>query len=515
MVKKEKVMKYIIGIDAGTSNVKAVLFDTAGQEIFMESMDNEPVYIGDTEVEQNMDILWEKVLHCLISLLQHGPAKKEEILGIGVTGQGEGIWLVDEQGKPVQDAILWCDGRAVDEVDEMTKIHPELGELIFKTTGTPPLTGTQLMLLKWMKNHRKEVLDRASTMFFCKDWTRYKLTGDIHGDLSDTGTSLMDASAGKVAVEMLNQLDLGEYADLIAPPVDSATIVGFVSDDLAEKIGLNKGTPVIAGAIDVVASAVGIGAVSDKDICVILGTTCANEIFKKKEDCVFGEEGTRYEKHAVGDLFVNLMPTMNGTPNIDWVLKEIAKTTDFKEVDEMIKDIPAGSHGVIYHPYVSAAGERAPFYHPYAKANFFGIAANTSCADLVHAVYEGISISIKDCLQRADKDSKVYLAGGGAKSGVWAQMIADVLGMEVVVSSGNEFGAKGAALMLGVAVGEYDDYEDAVRKACRAKCIYYPRKDQSEAYENIYKLYKDFRIVVSDLWTERAKLMKKLNAKKA
>lgn len=504
-------MKYIIGIDAGTSSVKAVLFDCSGQEILVEAQENEPVYIGDTDVEQNMDTLWDKVALCVRNLVAKGPADKENILGIGVTAQGEGIWLMDDNGHPVQDAILWCDGRAVDEVEDVTKIHPELGTMIFETTGTPPLTGTQLMLLKWMKNNRKDVLDRASTMFFCKDWVRYKLTGDIHGDFSDSGTSLMDAKAGTIAVDLLKKLDLGEYVDIIAPPVASDTIVGNVLDDVADELGLAHGTPVVAGAIDVIASAVGIGAVTDKDICVILGTTCANEIFKKKESCVFGEEGTRYEKHAVGDLFVNLMPTMNGTPNIDWMLKEIAKTSDFGEIDKIIQKVPAGSHGVIYHPYVSAAGERAPFYHPYAKANFFGISANTTRADLVHAVYEGISLSIKDCLRNAKSDSKIYLAGGGAKSPVWAQMIADVLGMEVVVSAGDEFGAKGVAMMLGIAVGEYKDYDDAAQKACRAECVYYPRKEQSAVYEDIYQLYKNIRISLSDLWTHRAKMMKKVN----
>lgn len=131
-------MKYIIGIDAGTSNVKAVLFDVDGNEILVEVLENEPIYIGDTDVEQNMNILWEKVALCIKMIMENGPAKADDILGIGVTGQGEGIWLMDENGEPVQDAILWCDGRAADEVAKVTEDDPKLGEMIFKTTGTPP-----------------------------------------------------------------------------------------------------------------------------------------------------------------------------------------------------------------------------------------------------------------------------------------------------------------------------------------------------------------------------------------
>lgn len=503
-------MKYIIGIDAGTSNVKAVLFDTEGKEICIESRKNEPIYIGHTHVEQNMNVLWEKVAECIKGVVANGPAKPEEILGIGVTAQGEGIWLIDENGEPVQDAILWCDGRAADEVDEVNKSEEKLGQQIHKVTGTPPLTGTQLMLLKWMKNNRKDVLDKASTMFFCKDWVRYKLTGTLNGDNTDTGTSLMDAQKGVVAKELMESLGLGEYVKLVAPPVPSETIVGTVLPSVAETLGLPADLPVVAGAIDVVASAVGIGAVQDKNICVILGTTLANEVFSKKETCVFGEEGTRYERHAVEGLFVNLLATMNGTPNLDWVQNEVALTKNFDEIDKIIDSVPAGSHGVIYHPYVGQAGERAPFYHPYAKANFFGIGANTKRADLIRAVYEGLTLSIKDCLQGADKNSKIFVAGGGTKSKVWTQMISDITGMEVIVSDGNEFGAKGAAMMLGVAVGEYSDWEDAAGRTCKAKCTYTPNKERTAVYEDVYKLYVKIREQMEDLWYEREELMRKL-----
>ncbi|MBP3039443.1 carbohydrate kinase [Bacillaceae bacterium Marseille-Q3522] len=501
-------MKYIIGIDAGTSYVKAVLFDTQGNEIMVQASENEPIYLGKAEVEQDMNVLWEKVALCIKMIMEKGPASANDILGIGVTGQGEGCWLIDEIGDPVQNAILWCDGRATDEVAEVTVQHPEIRELIYNTTGTPPLTGTQLMLLKWMHNHRKDVLDKASTIFFCKDWVRYKLTGKVNGDLTDAGTSLLDSAKGTVSYEILKALGLEEYKKYIPQVVTSNTIVGGLQKDVALKLGLRSDTPVIAGSIDVVACAVGLGAVNDNDVCVILGTTCANEIIKRKNQCRFGEQGTRYEKHAVGDLFLNLLPTMNGTPNIDWVLNEIALTKDFAKIDKLIENVRPGSGGVIYHPYVSAAGERAPFYHPHAKAGFFGIGTHTTRADLIRAVYEGISFSIKDCLQGVNKNGRIYIAGGGAKSSVWVQMISDVIGMEVVVSDGNEFAAKGAAMMLGTAVGIYQNYDDAAAKICNVKLIYFPNHDENLIYEKIYQLYKKIRTVNEPLWTSRAEIMK-------
>jgi sugar (pentulose or hexulose) kinase len=496
-------MKYLIGIDAGTSNVKAVLFDANGKEILVHAIENEPIYIGEVRVEQNMNLLWNKVSVCIKQIVEDGPADKNDIIGIGVTAQGEGIWLVDENNEPVQDAILWCDGRATKEVDYVSSVRPELGKMIFQKTGSPPLTGTQLMLLFWMKNHRKEVLDRAHHMLFCKDWIKYHLTGEFSGDFSDGSTSLLDAETGLPSKEVFDTLGLSNYLSLIPPVKNSADTAGYLTEQMADFLGLNTGIPIIAGAIDVVSTAVGLGAVGISDVCSILGTTCANEVFKYKKDCDFGAPETRYIKHAVGDIYMNLQATMNGTPNIDWVLSQIATTNDFHEVDIMISDCQPGSGGVIYHPYISAAGERAPFYNPNAKSNFFGISAHTKRADLIHAVYEGITFSMKDCLKDIDRNAKIYLGGGGAKSEIWAQMISDVLGAQVIISSGNEFGAKGAAMMAGIASGLYQNFQDAKRECCFAKKIYHPDLKKTEMYEDLYQLYLNIRLANNDLWHQR------------
>lgn len=503
-------MKYIIGIDAGTTTVKTVLFDRNGHEILIESVENEPIYKDKVCIEQDMNALWHKVLVCMKALMQKGPAGKNDILGIGVTGQGEGIWLMDENGEPIQNAILWCDSRAVKEVEEVTGNNSKLGELIFQTTGSPASTGTQLMLLKWMKNNKRHILDKATTLFSCKDWVRYKLTGKINSDPTDTGTSLMEIETGKIAVNLMKTLELDEYIKMIAPPIESDRIAGTVLNEIADYLGISADTPVAVGAIDVMASAVGVGAVHDRDVCVVLGTTCSSEIVQERAHCVFGGKGTRYKKHAVGNLYVNLLATMTGTPNIEWVLNEVAQTTNFEKIDAFIANVPPGSHGVIYHPYIGAAGERTPFYHPYAKANFFGISATTKKADLIRAVYEGVSMSIKDCLQGVKVGSRIYLAGGGAKSPVWAQMISDVTGMEVAVSAGHEFGAKGAAIMLGIATGEYADYTDAVQNMCEIEKIYQPYVENTKIYEKLYALYQSIRIALDDIWTARAELMEEI-----
>ena len=504
-------MNYIIGIDAGTSNVKAVLFNEKGDEVFIKALTNEPIRIGDSHVEMDMNILWEKTKNCIQELVTEGPATKEEIIGIGITAQGEGCWLMDANGEPVQNAILWCDARANSVINQLKKENPTLAQAIYTTTGTETIAGTQLMLLKWMFDNKKSTLDQACTMFFCKDWLRYKLTGVISADYTDSGTSLLNARTGDIIFDILEELGLSDYTSYIPAPTSSDTIVATISKKMAYELGLKEELPVINGAIDVCAAAVGTGAIHKGDICVILGTTCANEVIKQKEDCSFGSAGSRFEKYPLGELFLSLQPTMNGTPNIDWMLENISLTNNFEEIDRILSSEPVGCGGVLYHPYISVAGERAPFHHPYARANFFGISQLTTRNTLIRAVYEGISLSIRDCLnQELDKNGKIFLAGGGANSKVWAQMIADVMGMPVYISSGKELGAKGVAIMVGVKQGIYSDYNDAVARACHIKQIYYPNEFNSRKYDLIYELYKEIREVNIPLWNRRHQITKTL-----
>ncbi len=505
-------MKYILGIDVGTSNVKAVLFDERGKETAVASKESETLHPGSNAVEQDMGSVWRNVKSCMKEVMASAADHREDIVGLGITGQGEGCWLIGREGQPLQPAILWCDGRAITEVEALTKEHPEIGQLYYQTTGTPPLLGNQMILIKWMKNNRKEILEKAEKILFCKDWIRYNITGSVQTEITDCLTSLLDVQTEKTADGLMKAMDIYEYRHLLTDPVRSDEVVGTVLDAVADETGLPRGLPVIAGALDTSATAVGLGAIHENDVCVILGTTCASEIVRRKEDCKFGAKNSRYEKHPLGDLYVTLQPTLNGTPNIDWMIETIAGTKDFNEIDRMIERAPAGCGGVVYHPYISVAGERAPFYHPYARASFFGISTETTKEILVRAVYEGITLSIRDCLQDVDRSGTIYLAGGGAKSPVWAQMIADVTGMKVMIPTGNEQGAKGIALMAGVARGLYQNYDDAVEKACTFRHVYNPDPARVEIYDLLYGLYRELRIHNEKMWDYRHQMNKQIRA---
>ncbi len=493
-------MRYVIGVDCGTTNVKVVLFNDTGKEIMTESVVNRPEYSGTFIAEMDMDVLWMKTAACIKKLLETGPADKKQIAAVGITGQGEGLWLIDDAGKPVQKAILWCDARASEEVAVVCPEKNDIGRLIHRTTGTPPLEGTQLMLLKWMSDHKREVLDRASTCFFCKDWIRFKLSGKISADWTDSGTSLLDVESGKVSLDVLEKLGLDIYRRIIPDPVVSSEFCAEVSPVAATQTGLRSGTPIIAGALDVSATAVGVGAINEHDCCVILGTTCANEEILRKEHCKFGMPGSRYEKHPLGDLYISLQPTMNGTPNLDWTMRELVGTEDFGKMQDLLASEPVGARGVLYLPYIGMAGERSPFHNPYARAGFFGLNVQSTKATLVRAVYEGISLSVRDCLCDIDRSGTMYLAGGGAKDPVWSQLIADVMGMSIRIFDTKELGAKGIALMALVGLGFFKTYGEAVGVSCTYKAEYHPDLRNTEKYDRLYGLFRQLREMHMPLW---------------
>lgn len=505
-------MKYMLGIDVGTSNVKAVVFDESGEEVIVCSHENHTYHDKDNLAEQDMNDVWESVKDCLKRVTADGRVGADEIIGIGVCGQGEGCWLIDENGQPLQRAILWCDGRAVDQVEWATVTHPEVGEYYYKTTGCRPLLGNQMVLLRWMKDNRKEILDKAAHLLFCKDWIRYKLTGKIGTELTDSSTSLVDVQTEKISDRLMELMEVDEYRHLLPDPVRSEDQAGVITQEVSEATGLKAGTPVIFGALDTSATAVGLGAIDEGDSSVILGTTCAAQIVFAKESCDFGAPDSRYERHPLGELYVELQPTLNGTPNIDWMVEHIADGMNYDQLNQVVDSVPVGCGGVVYLPYISVAGERSPFFHPYARAEFFGLSQASTKAHLIRAVYEGLSMSIRDCLFHVDRSGTLYLAGGGAKSAVWAQMISDVMGMKVVIPAAKEIGAKGIAMMVGVTQGLYADYREAREKACRISKVYEPNPVRAKQYDLLFELYLSLRKSNTQMWNYRHEMNKKIKA---
>lgn len=503
---------YLLGIDVGTSMTKAVLFDLYGREVWKESNPNETIQQNTNWSEQDMNQLWLDTCNTIKNLLDNSDVQPDQIKAIGITGQGEGAWLINQEGEPVGKAILWNDGRAVDTVAAI-KNDPQLCQKINQITGSFPFTGATSMLLKWLKDNDSEYLKNSQYCVFCKDWIRFKMTGEIWIDYTDASTSLLDLKTNKISQELFELLGIEEYLKLIPLLNRSSEIAGYLLPEVAKKTGLLSKTPVVTGMLDIVATAVGNGTVNLYDSCTILGTTCSNLIIKDKV-LRHADKQSGFECHSVDDLYINVIAAMAGTPNLDWVIENLFQKEKqaaeengknlYSILEERIRNRPPGSNGVIYHPYISPAGERAPFYDPHAKAQFFGLSTNVDKNDLLQAVYEGIALAIKDCLP--SEKGALILGGGGSQSNLWPQIIADCTGREVVILHADEFAAKGAALAAGVAVGLYNNLKEASLNTRKVKRVYTPNETNFELYQQIYQIYREIRISNTKLWKMRSML---------
>ncbi|MFZ5644911.1 MAG: FGGY-family carbohydrate kinase [Bacillota bacterium] len=501
-------MKYLMGLDIGTSKLKTVLFTLEGEEILIKSLDLQEYVVGN-QSEQDMMQIWEKTYECIKSVIDSG-YDPNDILALGLSAQGEGCWLVDADGNPVQRSMRWNDGRSVVEVEKVLA-DSELEHFFHKTTGCQPLTPATILQLKWMKENRPEIIKRSATLFCCKDWIRFKLTGERKIEITDAIASMVDCQTKTFSAELFERLGLQEEMRLLPELIDSCVIAGYITEDASKKTGLKAGMPVSGGMVDIGACVLGTGAVNDGDICSIVGTACINISIHKEEECQWGRGNSRYTLHSKPGLCLDIMAAMSGTLNIDWVMASLYGSFDYDALESDIEDIPAGSNGVMYHPYILPVGERAPFYQPNATASFFGIGIGNTQYDMAHAVFEGIAFSIKDCLETNKKPGMIRIAGGGAKSKLWLQTIANCTGREVIVSKCTELGAKGAAITAGVAVGIFKDLDDAVGKFCSFETTYVPQDYEVKAYNELFKLYKACRVSYNDLWNMRADILSKLN----
>lgn len=381
-------MDFYLGIDIGTSRVKAVLFDQHFTACASAAENTSPRLSANGYAEQDMTQLWHSVLAILRQIARHPALQAGRLRAIGLAGQGEGVWLSDEQGEPVGPGILWSDTRSHELMSDLLR-RPGFDRRYFADTGTHLQPCNTSLQLYWLKQYQPARLAAARYLFFAKDWIRFRLTG------------------------------------------------------VAALTGLPAATPVAAGALDVCSAALGCGAVNEGDIYTILGTTCCTGIVCRGPQTV--NEATRFVTHTEAGQVISLFPMQAGTPNIDWLQQHISLDADLGHLEQAIAAVEPGSGGVFWQPYLN--GERAPFYSPDARAGFFGISPHTTRAELQRAVFEGLAFAIVDALQGYPQGGELYLTGGGAASATWLQIIADCTGRTVVSSAFNELSARGAAIL--------------------------------------------------------------------
>lgn len=506
---------YLLGIDAGTTVIKSTLFDLAGRELAGAAHDSSVIYPRPGWAEADMDAVWQAVVASVRDTLAQTPVAPEQIAAVGLTGQGDGTWLVDANHHPVRPAILWTDGRAGPFVQACHRSG--LSSAIFRITNTALTTCNQAVQMRWLQEHEPDVLPRTAAALRAKDWIFLRLTGIVSTDESDASLTFFAAGSRAYDDRILTLLGVEGWRHTLPPVRRPVENVGTLLPAVALELGLPANTPVVSGPFDVVATALGVGALRPGDACTIMGTAGIH-LFVSDAPMPDPENVGHTVCHALPDRLVRLVAPMSSTANLQWFVgqffaDEVATAKReganiWERLEAIAAEVPLGARGVMYHPYLDPAGERAPFVAPNARAQFTGICAQHARADLLAAVYEGVVLGALDCYALMPiAVGELKLAGGGARSARWAQMFADALGCRVTVAEGSEFGAKGAALNAGLAMGLFSSYEAAVAATVRPARRYEPDLSKRDKYAVLLQIYRTVRDAMLPVWEERARLL--------
>ncbi|MFO7322385.1 MAG: FGGY-family carbohydrate kinase [Chloroflexota bacterium] len=510
-------MLYLLGIDVGTSVVKSVLFNLRGEEIVVSR--RTPAIIRERQgwSEMSMEALWQDVLATLREVASSEALRHGEIAGIGLSGMCCSSWLLDDAGRPVRNAILWNDGRAASIIADWQR--EGVMDEVFRIGGNIMFPGYTVAVLRWLQENEPETLERARWSVFCKDWIRFKLTGKIATEHSDAGYTPYDLRASAYSDTLLRACGIESTRRLLPEVLDSDEITGELLPEVAQVTGLRAGIPVVAGLVDVAASTLGAGAYRPGQACTIVGTSFLNNFIYAEPS--FEPAGIGVQTRAGNGGWVRSLVNTAGTMNLEWFLQEFCAAERaaaeaegrniYEWAEAVAAEIPIGCEGVIYHPYLNTAGVIAPFLNPVARAQFFGISVEHTRAHLLRAVYEGTALAMLDNYMRVNLEvDEWYIAGGGKRSPFWTQMFADATGRAILVPAGEELGARGVAVLAGVASGVYSSVEDAMRQVIHVTREHQPNPEAHEKYLKVYQLYRRIYEHVMDDWWERYHLLNEL-----
>ncbi|MDF2656770.1 MAG: xylB [Bacillota bacterium] len=477
-------MQYI-GIDLGTSSVKLLLMRADGTILSSISKDYPVSYPKPGWSEQNPEDWLRQTLAGLRELLASGEADTNQIKGIGIGGQMHGLVALDENDQVIRPAMLWNDGRTETETEYLNTV---IGTYkLSDYTANIAFAGFTAPKILWMQKNEPEKFQAIRKIMLPKDYLVYMLTGAFTTDVSDaSGMLLLDVKNRKWSKEMITICGIQEQ--MLPEVKESYEISGFLKDDLIKALELPERVAVVAGAGDNAAAAIGTGTVEDGSCNISIGTSgtvfIASDSFRVGENNAihsFGHANGKY--HLMGCM-------LSAASCLKWWLEDILKTTDYQGEQQEIKGL--GDNPLYFLPYLM--GERSPHNDPNVRGAFLGLSLDTTRAQMVEAVFEGVSFALKDSLEIAKSLGisihKTKLCGGGAKSPVWQQILANILNIEVELLETEEGPSLGGAILAAVACGEYASVEDAARAIVKVKETVKPQSELTEAYQRKYQVFR-------------------------
>ncbi|MEJ2736298.1 MAG: xylulokinase [Anaerolineae bacterium] len=478
-----------LGLDVSTTGAKALLIDEVGTVVNTATTALSLSAPKPLWSEQHPKDWWEGITKSIRQARGAVGGRGAQVRGVGMTGQMHGLVLLDAGGCVLRPAILWNDQRTGAQCDE---IRARLGKArLIQLTGNDALTGFTAPKILWVREHEPDVYARAAHILLPKDYVRYQLTGEFATDKAGAaGTLLVDVKSRDWSAEVLEALDIP--AGWLPRTHEGPEVTGYISADAAEATGLQAGTPVVGGAGDQAAQAVGVGAVEAGIVAMTLGTS--GVVFASTEEPFVEPEGRLHAFcHAVPGRWHLMGVMLSAAGSLRWYRDTLAPDVGFDELLAPATDVAPGSEGLMFLPYLT--GERTPYPDPLARGAYVGLTVRHGQAHMTRAVLEGVAFGLRDSFELMKAAGlaeirQVRVSGGGARSILWQQILADVLNVELVTVNTTEGAAYGAALLAGVGAGAWPDVDAACQRTVRQTGIRGPRSGISAVYDRAYGYYR-------------------------
>lgn len=509
--------QYLMGIDNGLTVSKAAIFDLSGHEVAVEGCKVDLIYPRPAWVERDAEAVWRSTAQAILGALAKANIAPRDIVGIGNSGHGNGLYLLDRTGAPLGNAITSMDCRATDIIEEWGRSvegRPAVLERNFPLVMITTYAAQPPALLAWFKRHRPELYTQIGHAVMCKDYIKYRLTGELTAEYSDiSGSSILDSRAHAYTDELLDLYGIRDIRPALPQPVESHAVIGRVTRAAAAETGLAEGTPVVGGMFDINAAAVGSGVIAEGMMCLIAGTWSINEVVSRTP--IVDARLNMCTLFAIPGLWLLSECSPTSATNLEWFVSNFCGeekaaaqargVSVYEATNDLVGSLPPGGTDVIFHPFLFGSNVQAT-----ARAGFYGLGAWHTKAHVLRALYEGVVFSHLDHVNRlravgAAVDA-ARMTGGGARSIVWAQMFADALQLPIEVVGGSEIAARGAALGAGVGVGAFATYQEAVQQAVQVVRRHEPDAAATPHYLARYDEYQSIAQAMRAPWDRLAKL---------
>ena len=506
-------MAYLMGIDVGTTGTRAVVVQPDGQVVAAATADHAPMRMPRPGwAEQDPEDWWQAAIRAVRAALEQAGTPGAEIDAVGLSGQMHGVALLDRSQAVLRPALLWCDQRSQEQGEWITA---RVGAArLIRLVSNPALTGFSAPKLLWVRDHEPGLYERVAHFLLPKDYVRFRLTGEFATDVSDaSGTLLFDVTNRRWSTEVLEALEIDRK--LLPRAFESPEITGQIRTEVALLTGLRAGTPVVAGAGDQAASAVGNGIVRKGLTSATLGSS--GVIFGYTDSPLLDPRGRVHTFcHAVPGKWHVMGVTQGAGISLRWFREQcgesetwVARQIGVDSYDLLVQEAekaPPGSDGLVFLPYLM--GERTPYLDPQARGMWFGLTASHTRAHLVRSILEGVAFSLRDSLEIFGElgitVQEIRSSGGGSRSALWRQIQADVYQKDLVTLAQSEGSAFGAALLAGVAAKAYHSVEESARMAIRIRDSVHPAPGHADIYNRVYDVYRRLYPAVRELAHELA-----------